>query len=254
MGGRPAARRHRSSRVSGPHAAYWINAVSFVVLRAAHRAHPGAAAPVGEGDEPRALARPRGRARARPPLARAADGHRRVERRDARIALRQRRRGRAREGLASTPATSASACSSAPAGSASRSAASSAGCSPSAVRSASLYGAGDRRCWRSGYGVARGVADVWVAAACVVVAGFGNGTAVVCNVAARPARRAGRAPRPRLHDHHEHQLRRARACDGGRRACHRRARRRWIWVVAAARRAGSSRLRSRCSAASRRGR
>ena len=60
-----------------------------------------------------------------------------------------------------------------------------------------------------GYGLAAVSPNVWVASACCVVAGIGNGGADRVQRAARPARRPRRAARPRLHGDHEHQLRSA---------------------------------------------
>ena len=95
----PAHRRRDRRRRPGTHAAYWINAVSFVFSALVIRLIPARAPAVGGADQQGALARHRRRALVRAALAGAAGDARRVERRDARGRVRQRRRGRHREGL-----------------------------------------------------------------------------------------------------------------------------------------------------------
>ena len=84
---------------TSPDWAYVLNAITFLFSAVLTLRHPGPPAPGCPGEHGRALARHRGRPAPDRLLARAPDRPHCVERRDARQRRRERRRGRAGEGL-----------------------------------------------------------------------------------------------------------------------------------------------------------
>ena len=165
---------------TSPDSAYVVNAITFLFSAAAHPPHPEAPAPGRPGEHGRALARHRGRPAPDRLLARAPDGAHRVERRDARQRGRERRRGRAGEGLVQRRRLRL------------RAAARDRGLRPRLREpERGRRGSSGAICPGStaaasclmaiGIGLAAASPNVWIAAACVIVSGVGNGVAVVCN-------------------------------------------------------------------------
>ena len=188
---------------SGPGPRLLVNAVHVPRLRAAHRRGSRRGCCRRRRRQPRPLARPRGRVRARLPLARAPDRARRLERRDGRERGGQRRRRSSRARSPSTRATSGSACSWAASG---------VGLAVGSLLAGSWL---ERRGSAPSTAASIGLMAVGFGAAprsrrtsgsrprCVVVSGVGQRRRRRLQRAARPARRAGRAARPRLHGGHE---------------------------------------------------
>ena len=82
-----------------------------------------------------------------------------------------------------------------------------------------------------GFGVAAASADIWIAAACCVVGGVGNGAAVVCNALLVQRGAPRRRARPRVHRRDERDVR---DCSASRSASPARSCQpvgaRWVWA------------------------